>query len=48
MNLFEAPGGKQMGENLKNIFDVLKNIAPTLIASEQAFSIATDFVSKTQ
>ena len=44
MALFEAT--KQMGENLKMLFDALKNIAPTSIASEQAFSIATDFIPK--
>ena len=46
MALFEATGGKQMGEYLKMLFDALKNIAPTSIASEQAFSIATDFIPK--
>ena len=46
MALFEATGGKQMGEYLKMLFDALKNIAPTSIASEQVFSIATDFIPK--
>ena len=46
MALFEATGGKQMGEYLKMLFDALKNIVPTSIASEQAFSIATDFIPK--
>ena len=32
MALFEATGGKQMGEYLKMLFDALKNIAPTSIA----------------
>ena len=46
MALFEATGGKQMGEYLKMLKDALKNIAPTSIACEQAFSIATDLIPK--
>ena len=46
MNLFEATGGKQMGENLKMVHDALKNIACTSIGCEQAFSIITDFTTK--
>ena len=44
MALFEATGGKQRGENLEKLYLALKNIAPTSIASEQAFSIASNFV----
>ena len=46
MRLFEATKGKQMGENLQKLFVMLKNIAPTSIASEQSFSIAANFVTK--
>lgn len=46
MNLFEATNGQQKGENLQKLFLVLKNIAPTSIASEQAFSISSDFIRK--
>ena len=35
---------KQRGEILTKLYMVLKNIAPTSVASEQAFSIAGNFV----
>ena len=44
MALFEATN--QRGDNLEKLFLVLKNISPTSIASEQAFSIAGNFVTK--
>ena len=46
MQLFEATNGEQRGENLTKLFMVLKNIAPTSIASEQAFSISSNFITK--
>ena len=36
----------QRGDLLEKLFLVLKNIAPTSIASEQAFSIASNFIPK--
>lgn len=44
MALFEATN--VMGKNLEKLFLVLKNIAPTSVASEQAFSISGNFVTK--
>ena len=46
MALFEATQGQQMGELLTKLFLALKNIAPTSIASEQAFSVSASFISK--
>ena len=46
MQLFEATNGEQRGECLSKLFLVLKNIAPTSIACERAFSIATSFIPK--
>ena len=41
MSNFEITG--QRGPNLEKLFKILKNIAPTSVASEQAFSIAGSF-----
>ena len=46
MKLFEATNGQQRGELLQKLFVILKNIAPTSIASKQSFSIAANFVTK--
>ena len=46
MALFEATQGQQRGELLTKLFLALKNIAPTSIASEQAFSVSASFISK--
>ena len=46
MQLFEATNGEQRGESLQKLFLVLKNIAPTSIASERAFSISANFIPK--
>ena len=47
MKLFEATiNGQQRGDLLQKLFVILKNIAPTSIASEQSFSIAANFVAK--
>ena len=35
---------KQRGENLEKLLLVLKNIAPTSVYAEQAFSVASSFV----
>ena len=35
---------KQRGDNLEKLFLVLKNIAPTSVSAEQAFSVAGSFV----
>ena len=35
---------KQLGDNLEKLFLVLKNIAPTSVSAEQAFSVAGSFV----
>ena len=44
MDLFEASGEKS--KNLKRLYMILQNIAPTSCASERAFSTSNDFVSK--
>ena len=44
MNYYGTTG--QRGDNLQKLFLVLKNIAPTSIASEQAFSISANFIPK--
>ena len=44
MALFEATN--QKGELLQKLFLVLKNISPTSIFSEQAFSISASFIPK--
>ena len=46
MKLFEATNGQQRGDLLQKLFVILKNIAPTSIASEQSFSIAANFITK--
>ena len=46
MALFEATNGKQKGECLQKVELVVKNISPTSIYSEQAFSLSSDFITK--
>ena len=41
---FEKTG--QRGESLEKLFTVLKNIAPTSVSCEQAFSVASSFLPK--
>ena len=40
---FENTG--QRGESLEKLFQVLKNIVPTSVAAEQAFSVAASFIT---
>ena len=40
---FENTG--QRGESLEKLFQVLKNVAPTSVAAEQAFSVAASFIT---
>ena len=44
MDLFQTSGEKS--KNLELLSQVLQNVAPTSVASERAFSISNDFVTK--
>ena len=46
MALFEATNGKQKGECLQKVELVVKNISPTSIYCEQAFSISSNFITQ--